>query len=169
MKYLKLYEEFSDGNEEYNDEYYSEAEQTLTNLIEGYPMKMSDLDVFYDYFGGEIPSEYKYDGYLFRYMFFNDEESYKNALENGVECRPDYFLRCTTSTDYHDMMIQQLGEDYEYFILFDVNVDKDKVLFDVNILANHFGFSNNYGYEEEVIVECVKLEPEWISEHGLIP
>jgi hypothetical protein len=167
MKYLKLFEEYGIG-EDYNEEYYSEAEQTLTNLIEGYPMKTSDLDIFYDYFGGDIPEEYKYDGYLYRYMFFNDEESYNNALESGVECRPDYFLRCTTSTDYHDSIIEQLGAGYEYFILFEVNVDKDKVIFDVNSLANHFGFRNEYGHEEEVIVECVKLESNDISDHGKI-
>jgi hypothetical protein len=168
MKYLKLFEEFGDGNEEYNEEYYSEAEQTLTNLIEGYPMKMSDLDIFYDYFGGEIPNEYKYNGYLFRYMFFDDEESYNNALENGVECRPDYFLRCTTNTDSHDIIIDSLGAGYEYYILFEVDVPDEKIIFDVNTLANHFGFRNEYGHEEEVIVDCIKLEPSDISENGEI-
>jgi hypothetical protein len=167
MKYFKLYENFGEESE-YNEEYYSEAEQTLNNLIEGYPMKMSDLDIFYDYFGGEIPKEYRGNSYLFRYMFFDDEESYRNVLENGVECRTDYFLRCTTSTDYHDTIIEQLGTGYEYYILFELDVADEKIIFDVNSLANHFGFRNEYGHEEEVIVECVKLEPSWVSEHGEI-
>lgn len=46
--------------------------------------------------------------------------------------------------------------------------EKDKIIFDVNSLSNHFGFRNECGHEEEVIVECIKLEPSSISEHGKI-
>jgi hypothetical protein len=165
MKYFKLYEDFGDEIE-YNEEYYSEAEQTLTNLIEGFPMKTSDLDIFYDYFGGEIPDEYKHNGYLYRYVFFDDVESYNNVLENGMGCRENYFLRCTTSTDYHDTILEQLGAGYNYYILFDVKAKKEDVIFDVNELATHFGIGNNYGHEEEVIVKCMKLEASNIEESG---
>jgi hypothetical protein len=97
--------EFLNENINTNQDYESDVIYVLERLIEGYPTKLSDLDVVYDYFNGEIPDDIKYSGTLYRYVFFDDEEKYNKCLERGVACRENTFLRTTKSLDSHEIIL----------------------------------------------------------------
>jgi len=157
-------------NENMNiDQYYeSDVVYILKRIIEGYPTKLSELDVVYDYFNGEIPDIVKYTGTLYRYMFFGDEDKYNRCLEMGIGCRENSFLRVTKSLDSHEIILDQLGVGYKYYTIFEIEITKDQCIFDVNSLSKMVGVESHYGHEEEVIVECRNLSPSQIIEHDMI-
>ena len=72
--------EFLNENINTNQDYESDVIYVLERLIEGYPTKLNDLDVVYNYFVGEIPDDVKYSGTLYRYVFFDDEEKYRMII-----------------------------------------------------------------------------------------
>ena len=160
--------EFLNENMNIDQDYKSDVVYVLERLIEGYPTKLSDLDVVYDYFNGEIPDDVKYYGTLYRYVFFDDEDKYNRCLERGVGCNENSFLRTTKSLDAHEIILDQLGSGYEYYVIFEIETSKDQCIFDVNKLAKMVGVDSHYGHEEEVIVECMNLLPSQIIEHDTI-
>ena len=160
--------EFMNENMSIDQDYESDVVYVLERLIEGYPTKLSDLDVVYDYFNGEIPNDLKYSGTLYRYVFFDDEDKYNRCLERGVGCKENSFLRTTKSLDSHEIIIDQLGIGYEYYVIFEIEITNDQCIFDVNKLSKMVGVDSHYGHEEEVIVECMNLLPSQIIEHDTI-
>lgn len=160
--------EFLNENMNIDQDYESDVIYVLERLIEGYPTKLSDLDVVYDYFNGEIPNEVKYSGTLYRYVFFDDEDKYNRCLEKGIGCKENSFLRTTKSLDSHEIIIDQLGSGYEYYVIFEIEITNDQCIFDVNKLSKMVGVDSHYGHEEEVIVECMNLLPSYIIEHNTI-
>lgn len=149
MKYLHTFENYE----------YSEIINILNRMVEGYKTSMTDIDTITDYFD-EVPERLLYEGELYRFVFFNNEDEYKNALKNGVKCdnRNDGFLRCTKSLDQQEIIIDQLGAGYEYYIIFDAYSTYENCIFDVNKMCEEFGVDNSYEHEEEVIIECIDLQ-----------
>lgn len=160
--------EFIKESLEVNIEYEAEARDILVNIIEGYPTKLSDLEVIYDYFDGDIDEEVKYSGILYRYMFFEHKNEYKSCLINGIKCKDDSFLRCTKTLDNKELILDQLGAGYEYYVVFEIFINEDECIFDINELSKILNVDNYYEHEEEVIIKCVDLLPRFIYDKGRI-
>jgi hypothetical protein len=159
MRYLKLFEDYN-GN--------SEVIQLLEKLIEGFNISVSDLGVIEDYFDGEIPVDLLYQGIVYRFVFFDNVESYNKCLKEGLQPRHNSFLRCAKSLDSQDIIIEQLGTGYEYYIIFECESTLENSVLDINATCEYFNFDNVYEHEEEVLIESKYLSVDNIIEHGEI-
>jgi hypothetical protein len=158
MKYLKLFEEYDiyDMGEIANNIIYGMGEITIQSL-----------KPVYSYYNDD-PPYYRSDTTLHRYVFFKDVKHFKNVLENGMGCKGEV-MRCTGADideDFQQMMINELGVEYKFYILFRINFNIDDIILSVNDLFDDVGYENKWEEEDEVLVKCVKLEPEWIIESG---
>jgi hypothetical protein len=151
-----------------NKYYHEYVVKVLQRLIEGFKVKLSDLDVINAYFRGRIPAELKYSGPLYRYVFFDNEYDYEECLQEGLFAMENSFLSCTKVMNNKEIMLQTIGAGYEFYVLFEIQTSVEKCIFDVNKLCEIVGVDTEYGHEDEVIIESIDLPPNQIIDHGSV-
>jgi hypothetical protein len=122
---------------------------------------------------GIISSYYKYRGKVWKvFFFYGDDDNtieYKNCLKNGIETRRgQYVYSCTKNYNVLEEIKESLGQGYTYYIVVELESNKDTCFFDVNKLCKKLDIENPYNFEEEIVLfsDKVKIMKEDIIDYG---
>lgn len=133
---------------------------------------VENLSFFYDYFDGNIPQNLKYEGKLYRILQMYDKQQFNKILKGGAKSflNQKYFSCSKTLEGIEEVKRKTWKKKYKYFVLFEFNVLKEEVLFDVNKVIDYIDLNENrFKQEEEVLVLSEKvpfLNPNNIIDFG---
>lgn len=163
MIHLKAFEGF------YSDNTTEEICDILTRMLEGYSITADDLDIIQEHFEYEIPEKLKFIGTVYRAIFFDDHEKYKNCLRTGATNCKSYFS-CTKDDACLTKIVNDMGTGYDYYVIFELDSTSENCIFDMNAMCKEMGVNSSYGYEEEVVIDAVvtPLPPDAIIDSGLV-
>ncbi len=163
---FKNFEENSDINN---------IQTCLKNHISGYKNRIDWIYLIKKHFNGEIPSEFKYYGKVWKTFFFQDIGTdlmtYYYFLRNGIENLPDQNIySCTKDINCNQDIINDLGDGCDLYITVELNSTEENCVFDLNNICDEFSVHNSYKEEKEVILyaDKVKITKDNIISYGKI-
>lgn len=149
-------------------------DKLLNHLVDGSIIdSVENIDVFLNYFDGNIPDELKYEGVLYRVFQTSSKPLYNKMLKNGFSVLPNqkYYACSKSMKGIKSVILKTSKRRYKYYIIFKFEVTKDDVLFDMNKMIDFLGIDENrFIDEEEVLVLSNKislLSTDNIVKHGM--
>ena len=135
---------------------------------------VENIDVFINYFKGNIPQELKYEGVLYRVFQTKSKTLYEKVLKNGFNVLENqkYYACSKSLKGIKSVLLKTTNRRYKYYIVFKFNVNNDDVLFDINKVIDYIGLDENrFRDEEEVLILSNKIPhipKENIVKNGLL-
>ncbi len=121
---------------------------------------VENIDIFINYFKGNIPQELKYEGVLYRVFQTKSKTLYEKVLKNGFDVLENqkYYACSKSLKGIKSVLLKTSKRRYKYYIVFKFNVNNDDVLFDINNVIDYIGLDENrFRDEEEVLVLSNKI------------
>ena len=149
-------------------------DKLLNHLVGGSIIdSVENIDLFLNYFDGNIPDELKYEGSLYRVVQTTSKPLYNKILKNGFNVLPNqkYYACSKSMKGIKSVILKTSKRGYKYYIIFKFDVYKDDVLFDMNKMIDFLGIDENrFTDEDEVLVLSSKvpfLSTDKIIKHGM--